>query len=313
MTIVKPALGSFGWGPVLNAVLDELNTGRLSDAELTTKIQSLLPDSGLTAEAVRDLMGTTLVAGTGVTITVNDSADTVTVAAVPQESNTPYKGEWRPLTEIANHDFMTGVPSVFTQTPRITLPPNPGGAGAPPQSQVVMIGYFNNAYDPFQGALQATVPAEGTRVRFTWTAPSTNTYGTARFLKNGGLIKQSAANTAIPWTIEEYSVAAGDVLRWDTVQAFSSTNPIYMSSVVFLGPALTYNLHDVVSYLGQLWESSVNNNSETPGIGSLWVVVTEADPDMVTSTTVDKIVTLTQAAYTALTPKVATTVYLIVG
>lgn len=39
------------------------------------------PDDTLTAEDVRDIIGTALVAGTGVTITVNDGGDTITIAA----------------------------------------------------------------------------------------------------------------------------------------------------------------------------------------------------------------------------------------
>lgn len=39
---------------------------------------------GLTAEQCRDTIGTALVAGTGATITVNDGADTITIAADPE-------------------------------------------------------------------------------------------------------------------------------------------------------------------------------------------------------------------------------------
>jgi hypothetical protein len=47
----------------------------------TSRWQPETPSAGYTDEQARDAIGTALVAGTNVTITVNDGADTITIAS----------------------------------------------------------------------------------------------------------------------------------------------------------------------------------------------------------------------------------------
>ena len=74
-------------------------------------------------ELIRDTMGTALVAGTNVTITVNDAGDTITIAAsggTPPDASTTVKG----IVELAtNAETQTGTDTVRAVTPA-------GGASA---------------------------------------------------------------------------------------------------------------------------------------------------------------------------------------
>jgi hypothetical protein len=53
----------------------------VTDAGAGKRALGFVAGGGLAAEAIRDLMGTTLVAGGGITITVDDNGDTITIAA----------------------------------------------------------------------------------------------------------------------------------------------------------------------------------------------------------------------------------------
>lgn len=83
MTISKPTVGASGWNTAVDATIDAVNglatvatSGSYTD--LTSK--PTIP-AAYTDEQARDALGTALVAGSNVTITVNDAADTITVAA----------------------------------------------------------------------------------------------------------------------------------------------------------------------------------------------------------------------------------------
>lgn len=58
------------WGRGVSQFLTDLETAGVTAANI--------------AELIRDRMGSTLVAGTGITVTVNDAGDTITVAAIPE-------------------------------------------------------------------------------------------------------------------------------------------------------------------------------------------------------------------------------------
>ena len=68
MTISKPSYGSTGWNTATDAVIDVINA--ITPNGLNSDIQ----------ETARDAIGAALIAGSGITITVNDGADTITVS-----------------------------------------------------------------------------------------------------------------------------------------------------------------------------------------------------------------------------------------
>ena len=60
--------------------IDGSNHLIITYTDSSTDDAGLVPTAGLDAEAVRDEMGTALVGGTGITVTPNDGADTITIA-----------------------------------------------------------------------------------------------------------------------------------------------------------------------------------------------------------------------------------------
>ena len=66
--------------------------GPVWDADVREWVSAAGGGGGLTAEQVRDTIGATLVAGSNVTITVDDPGDTITIAASGGGSSDPLDG-----------------------------------------------------------------------------------------------------------------------------------------------------------------------------------------------------------------------------
>lgn len=93
MALTLPNPGQNPWAIQLNAALSQLDTqtiisGAVVNGRLiltrnngTTVDAGAVAGGGLAAEEIRDLMGQVLVAGSGVTLAVNDAADTITVTS----------------------------------------------------------------------------------------------------------------------------------------------------------------------------------------------------------------------------------------
>lgn len=256
--------------------------------------------SGYSDEQARDAIGTALVEGPNITISVNDAGDQITISSTAGGGDGLWRGPWSTLT-LQNLVDLWPVPSALTVTDvsgaGASGSVTPSGTGAPGGLVLRLGDVTAGGFSTTLAKAEITVPAGVVKMRV-YAAVVAGFWGNpARIMNNGSQVYSGAPG----WGWIELTVAAGNVIRFENYLTGNGNSAAWhLDRIEWMEPLdPPYSTGEYVTYNTRLWRSAVDINSSTPGANADWVeeVLTVDPADITGSTTTGRaLITAADAA-----------------